>query len=43
MIWVKPRLRSTCWPAHLDYRDRYRAMATSLGFQGHIAMAQAMP
>jgi hypothetical protein len=25
-----------------DYRDRYRAMATSLGFEGHIAMAQVM-
>ena len=26
-----------------DYRDRYRAMATSLGFEGHIAWAEAMP
>jgi adenylate cyclase len=26
-----------------DYRDRYRDMATSLGFEGHIAMAEAMP
>jgi adenylate cyclase len=25
-----------------DYRDRYRAMATSLGFEGHIAWAEAM-
>ena len=25
-----------------DYRDRYREMATSLGFEGHIAMAGAM-
>ena len=25
-----------------DYRDRYRAMAESLGFEGHIAMAEAM-
>ena len=25
-----------------DYCDRYCAMATSLGFEGHIAMAQAM-
>jgi len=24
------------------YRDRYRAMATSLGFEGHMAMAEAM-
>jgi hypothetical protein len=25
------------------YRDRYRAMATELGFEGHIAWAEAMP
>ena len=25
-----------------DYRDRYRAMATSLGFEGHIRWAEAM-
>jgi adenylate cyclase len=25
-----------------DKRDRYRAMATSLGFEGHIAIAEAM-
>jgi hypothetical protein len=25
-----------------DYRDRYRATATSLGFEGHIAWAEAM-
>jgi hypothetical protein len=25
-----------------EFRDRYRAMATSLGFEGHIALAQAM-
>jgi hypothetical protein len=25
-----------------DYRDRYRAMAKSLGFEGHIALAEAM-
>ncbi len=25
-----------------DYRDRYRNMARSLGFQGHIAWAEAM-
>ena len=28
--------------AYRDYRDRYRAMAESLGFQRHIAMAEAM-
>jgi class 3 adenylate cyclase len=26
-----------------EFRDRYRAMATSLGFEGHIAWAEAMP
>ena len=28
--------------AYRDLVDRYRAMAKSLGFEGHIAMAQAM-
>ena len=26
-----------------DYRDRYRDMAEALGFEGHIAWAEAMP
>jgi hypothetical protein len=29
--------------AYRDYRDRYRAMAKSLGFEGHMAWAEAMP
>jgi hypothetical protein len=29
--------------AYRDFRDRYRAMATELGFEGHIAWAEAMP
>jgi hypothetical protein len=29
--------------AYRDYRDRYRAMATLLAFDGHIAWAEAMP
>ena len=29
--------------AYRDLRDRYRAMATSLGFEGHTAWAEAMP
>ena len=29
--------------AYRGYRDRYRAMATSLGFEGHTAWAEAMP
>jgi adenylate cyclase len=28
--------------AYRDHRDRYRAMATELGFEGHIALAEAM-
>ncbi len=28
--------------AYRDYRDRYRTLATSLGYEGHIAMAEAM-
>jgi hypothetical protein len=28
--------------AHRDYRDRYRAMATSLGFEGHMQWSDAM-
>ncbi len=26
-----------------DFRERYRDMATSLGFEGHMAWAEAMP
>ena len=26
-----------------DYRDRHRALAKTLGFEGHIACAEAMP
>ena len=29
--------------AYRDYRDRYREMATSLGFEGHMKWAEAMP
>jgi hypothetical protein len=29
--------------AYTDLRDRYRDMAKSLGFEGHIAWAEAMP
>jgi hypothetical protein len=29
--------------AYRDYRDRYRAMAKSLGFEGHMQWAEAMP
>jgi hypothetical protein len=29
--------------AYLDYRHRYRTLATSLGFEGHMEWAEAMP
>jgi adenylate cyclase len=29
--------------AYCDYRDRYRDMAKTLGYEGHIAWAEAMP
>src|SRR5262249_19709370 len=29
--------------AYAQFRDRYREMARSLGFEGHIAWAEAMP
>ena len=47
-IWLL-RLRALLARAHGDaaaytrFRDRYRAMATELGFEGHIAWAEAMP
>ena len=47
-IWLL-RLRALLARAHgdeaayRDYRDRYRDMATSLGFEGHMAWAEAMP
>jgi adenylate cyclase len=28
--------------AYRDYRDRYRAMARSLGFEGHMKWAEAI-
>jgi lipocalin len=28
--------------SYRDYRDRYRAMAESLGFEGHMKWADAM-
>jgi class 3 adenylate cyclase len=47
-IWLL-RLRALLARAHgdaaayTDLRDRYRDMARSLGFEGHIAWAEAMP
>jgi class 3 adenylate cyclase len=47
-IWLL-RLRALLARAHgddaryRDYRDRYRDMAKTLGFEGHIAWAGAMP
>ena len=47
-IWLL-RLQALLARAHgdeagyRDYRDRYRDMARTLGFEGHIAWAEAMP
>ena len=47
-VWLL-RLRALLARAHRDdaayrdFRDRYRAMATSLGFEGHMKWAKAMP
>ena len=47
-IWLL-RLHALLARAHGDaaaytrFRDRYRAMATELGFEGHIAWAEALP
>jgi hypothetical protein len=47
-IWLL-RLRALLAQAHgdeatyRDFRDRYRDMAKTLGFEGHIAWAEAMP
>ncbi len=47
-IWLL-RLRALLARAHGDdaryreYQDRYRYMARTLGFEGHIAWAEAMP
>jgi adenylate cyclase len=30
-------------PTYRDFRDRYRAMANDLRFEGHMAWAAAMP
>jgi hypothetical protein len=30
-------------PTYRDYRDRYGEMATALGYEGHMAWAEAMP
>ena len=39
---ARPRARRR-EPPIANIRDRYRAMATSLGFEGHMAWAEAMP
>ena len=47
-VWLL-RLQALLARAHSDdaryreYRDRYRDMANTLGFEGHIAWAEAMP
>ena len=39
-LLARARGDDTCYR---DYRDRYRVMATSLGFEGHMQWAEAMP
>jgi adenylate cyclase len=47
-IWL-PRLRALLARAHgdaaayVDFRDRYRDMARTLGFEGHMQWSEAMP
>jgi hypothetical protein len=47
-VWLQ-RMRALLAQAHGDearyreHRDRYRDMAKTLGFEGHIALAEAMP
>jgi hypothetical protein len=47
-VWLL-RLRALVAQAHGDeatyreYRDRYRDMAKTLGYEGHIEWAEAMP
>jgi uncharacterized membrane protein YvbJ len=37
------RFCDACGATYLDYRDRYRKMATEVDFEGHMAIAEAMP
>jgi hypothetical protein len=37
------RGREAAAAGYRDYRDRYREMAKTLGFEGHIAWSEAMP
>jgi hypothetical protein len=47
-IWLL-RLRALLARAHgdaaayVDFRDRYRDMARTLGFEGHMQWSEAMP
>jgi hypothetical protein len=38
-----PRPPHGCRAAYAHFRDRYRAMARTLGYEGHIDWAEAMP
>jgi hypothetical protein len=35
--------RAHGYAAYAHFRERYRAMAASLGFEGHMKWAEAMP
>ncbi|HET7665592.1 MAG TPA: adenylate/guanylate cyclase domain-containing protein [Mycobacterium sp.] len=45
LLLVRTLLQGACGDesAYRDYRDRYRASATALGFEGHMKWAAAMP
>ena len=45
LLWLRARVARTYGYGigYRDCRDRYREMARSLGFEGHIAWAKATP
>jgi adenylate cyclase len=45
LLRLRALLAQACGDAttYAQYRDRYRDMAKTLGFEGHIALAEAMP
>ena len=45
LLWLRALLAQAHGDeaAYRDYRDRYRDMAKSLGFEGHMEWAEAMP
>jgi hypothetical protein len=45
LLWLRALLARAYGDeaGYRDFRDRYRDMAKTLGFEGHIAWAEAMP